>query len=501
MTPQLKQKIEATRVDWEQAEDRFRALPKNHYLPRDYMKLNNRQVGMISALRENIKSMNGEAVMVFCNADGVPYGVNPYRGMVLNAREYETGKYTLRVLLHPSDHDDWTGERLEDIFLYQLEQVRDVHVASQDDLRKMRFLQIIDTINRSRKSHITVMEKQKADYQYQIQSLRKEVVRYENQLKAVDIKLKTNNIVDLTGDQVMDFFRQLGKHKKVANAYLDMAGRMVVETRMLYTISPVLLKENKRRPIGRFVMRLSTEGIRNCEFANLDYCYNSGGSHYPHPNIMNKQLCHGDNGADLDAMARSGSFYELTDFLILFLSMFPQDSGGPHVPHDVWIRSRKPEPKTNPFYTPDRMWELRPVKDPVVQVQPTEKKKEGIHDILANGMAGRSEYDQLVHFAGGDGGNRRQRIEVSPFHGGLTLNDTITVPAPPREEHEIGNQRQAAMQEMITRDVAARQTRAEQRDYVNALRERFPNVDELLSDELRAAIEMDAAEETRREDE
>ena len=307
-------------------------------------------------------------------------------------------EYRLTVLYYPSDHESWNGEKIEELFLFQVDQVQEVFLPILEQIKEMKFLQVINVINRSRKQSLVMLESKRKDYLNGIISKERDLVNYKKNVADLEAQIKTNQIKDLTKEEVVKLFDLLSKNKKVENAFINMAGEMVVETKMLYATTPVELIENKKKPIGRMVFRLSTSGIAYCSFANLDYCYHSGGittngGHYPHPNVSGGRICSGSNGTLLSNMCQGGQFYELVDFLLVFFSLFPHDSGGPHVQHEVWMATRKPEPKTNPFETEQRLWELYPGK----KTEPPKKKEdypEHKLDKLAGFVAGNTAGNQ-----------------------------------------------------------------------------------------------------------
>ena len=362
-TKSLKKKIEVTREEWQQAEGRwYNTYKKGTYQTRE---LNERQLGLQVQIQKNIKSLNGTAIIILRDSDGNIYQQYCYRGMILKTQE-TNNQYVFTVLLYPSDNEDWDGERIEEVYLYQIEQAQDIFLPGEAEIKEMKFLQIINIINRSRKKNLIDLETKRKDYLRAIDSKEKDILNYKNNVAFLETQIKINQIPDLSKEEITKFFRYLGKNKKINNAYINMAGEMVIETKMLYATTPVKMIENKKKPVGRFIFKLSTNGMSACSFANLDYCYHNPGSpsHYPHPNISSQAICTGNNSGMLNGLVQAGQFYELTDFLLIFFSLFPHDSGGPHVRHETWIASRKPEPKANPFESPpsERLWELYPGK-------------------------------------------------------------------------------------------------------------------------------------------
>lgn len=416
-------KIEITREEWAEAEKRWTAdYSSGRNRGQD---LSERQLGLLGELQKNgVKALNGVAVLVIKDNGGSFFSSYPYRGMILNTKEINN-EYVLTVLYYPSDHEGWDGERVEIVHLSQIDQVQEVFLPIQDQIKEMKLLQIINVINRSRKQNIINIENKRKDYLNAIASKEKDIASYKKTVALYDAQIKASQIPDLSKEEVLKFFRFLAKNKKVVNAYVNMAGEMIVETAMLYATTPVKLLENKKKPVGRMIFLLNTQGISYCRFANLDYCYHSPGSgsyptHYPHPNISSTGICSGNNQKEMDDMCKNGQFYELVDFLLLFFSMFPHDSGGPHIQHETWMASKLPEPKANPWETDQRLWELYPGKKTEL---PKKKEDYPEHqlDELAKFAAGRSNPEGLSV------GHLRQRI-ISDLQAGNVPEFFQTMP-------------------------------------------------------------------------
>lgn len=385
----VKRKIEATRTEWELAIHRWNLERRSGY----DTALSPRQLGLLNELEKNPKALNGEPVLIIKSADGGYWSSYPYKGMILKAN-YVGNKYILTVLYHPIEGEDWIGERIETVELYQVEQVRDLYQPKATQLKDIKFLNVLALLNKSRQRAALEQQRVARDLEASIRSMQKDIARYEEKLKYTQTLIEKNRVADLTKEEMLGFFRQIGKNKKVDNAYVTLGGEMIVETKMLYATTPVQLKVNKDKPIGRMVFKLSSQGISYCSFANLDYCYHPDGNtrngHYPHPNVSGNAVCYGDNGTLLEGMARNAQWYELIDFLILFFSLFPHDTGTPHIPHDRWMDHKVIEPKTNPFATSEKLWELHPKRK--VKLTDAELKKkiaeEAMRDLkgFAEGM-------------------------------------------------------------------------------------------------------------------
>lgn len=368
-----KSEIRATREEWEAAMNRWYNSYRRGEHGRDLLE---RQYPLHFKLKENIKSLNGEPIVIFKGPEGHVYNKYAYRGMILNAKELG-GIFTLTVFLSPNEMENWEGERVETVQLFQIDAVRKIFGITDEQRKEMKFFNLLNTLNLKRNENVIKIERDIRTYKESMMSMQRDIERYEKKLTELEDILKKTKVDNVTLEGMLDSFRQLGKNKKVFNAYVRDDSKMVVETEMLYAISKKTNKEDRRKKVGRLAFELSTQGIDYCKFTNLDYCYHSveyRGSHYYLPNVKDQGICYGDNGTLMSDLVKSGNFYELVDFLILFFSLFPHDSGAPFINHGQWMKGRVRELKTNPFNvaTNRKLWELYPGK---VYAQSDEERK------------------------------------------------------------------------------------------------------------------------------
>lgn len=377
----LKSKTEVTRAEWDKAIKRW-GWSRDHSPWNDH-NLDDRQFGLHQALEKNIKALNGLAILITRSEDGSYFNAYPYRAMVLNAKTHGAG-YILTTLWYPSDNEGWNGEKIEEVYLYQIDPVQDTFSPKTENMKDMKFLRALTLINTSRNRNIADLERKRRDYVIGVAGKEKDIEAYKKEIVRLDAHIKDARVTDLTKEEITKFFRYFDKNKRIENAYFTTAGEMIVETKMLYAMHPEKMIEDKDKPVGRLVFRLSPNGIENSRFANLDYCYHkSGGGCYPLPNVSGSNICYGDNGTMLNNFLKNGEFYETTDFLLVFFSLFPHDKGTPHVRHEVWMEGREIEPKVNPFEAPvaERLWELHPDK-PATKAKKKEEYEEARFELL-----------------------------------------------------------------------------------------------------------------------
>lgn len=371
---EAKTEIRASRQEWDAAMNNWVSIYKRNltgnYLLED-------QYSMYFKLKENIKSLNGEPVVVIKSTDGGIYTSYPYKGMILNAKPMGDN-FSLTVFFTPTDREPWNGERIEAVQLFQVIPVRAIEAATEEQKKEMRFFNLLNAINGEKNKNAVQLDRSIREHKELVVSLTRDIERYERKLTELEEALEKSKANNLTVEGMLDSFRELGKNKKIFNAFVTDAGKMVVETEMIYVISSKakIQKEDKRKKVGRLVFELTTKGISTCRITNLDYCFHEAGNptHYSLPHVADYVICRGSNEALLDNLAKAGSFYELADFLILFFSLFPHDSGIPRVNHGTWYKNRVRELKKNPFTVTDnrKIWELYPGK---IYAQSPEEKK------------------------------------------------------------------------------------------------------------------------------
>lgn len=364
MTKQeVKSEIRATREEWTIAINKWGNV--RHALGIGTRLLDD-QYPLYFKLKENIKSLNGEPVLIVRAPNGHPLEGYPYKGMILNTKEIG-GNYSLTVFFQTIEQETWDHERIESIQLYQVIPVRSGFVITEQQKKDMKFFNLLNIINAKKNESVINTERSLREHKESMMSMQRDVERYERKITELEEVLEKSKSNALTLEGMLDSFRELGKNKKVFNAFLKEDGKMIIETEMIYATSPKTQKADKRKKVGRLAFELTTNGIGNCKFVNLDYCYHSPeypGSHYYLPNVKNMNVCYGDNGVLMDNLAREGSFYELVDFLILFFSLFPHDTGAPYIGHIKWLGGRVRELKSNPFEVSSnrKLWELYPGK-------------------------------------------------------------------------------------------------------------------------------------------
>jgi hypothetical protein len=342
---------DVTPDDWKQAREKWLAL-MNRINPPTPSRLLDFQQAFWGKLEEDPKSVIGEPVLIIAQPTGGWYTGHTYPATILKVTE-DGGQWIITCLYQPIEEERWENERIEKVYIHQLLPLVTNEPLSPEEKTKLEtylsFMALLNPINRMRNSALTRLQQEKASIQSSLQSLRRDMARYENNLAKISESIETTTDDSLSVDDLRKTLDQVGAHHRVAWAMYDQRGNLIVETQMLNVIDPATNKENKRKPIGRFAFRISTSDGFTLQATNLDY---EGTNGHKHPNINGTSVCLGGNQNMVMEMMRKGDFYGMIDFLILFFSMFPHDPGsGPYCDPIRWLQDKTKVPHNNPWRT------------------------------------------------------------------------------------------------------------------------------------------------------
>lgn len=186
----------------------------------------------------------------------------------------------------------------------------------------------------------------------QIQSNRQSVLKLENDLKNLIHDMENAKKQSFSVNKLLSELAQIKKHDKVEDVYITKNSNIFIRTKMLKKTNPKTGKVSQFRNIGRFMIVIKyTEGGNYLRVHNLDF-YVGDSDYFDHPTIRNGELCRGNNENEIMSMYRNCQLYQLIDFLIMFLSIYPQDSGSsPYMDYSEWWNDReKREEGTLPSY-------------------------------------------------------------------------------------------------------------------------------------------------------
>lgn len=125
------------------------------------------------------------------------------------------------------------------------------------------------------------------------------------------------------------------KQKNIEDIAVFEDGGIICITKMLYPTSEITGKTNMKKPIGKFMIKVNDGTIKV-----INLTYNAG--NYYHPNVSSSgSVCWGENQEEINKMYNKFNLYELIDFIVLFLSTFPQKEGDPYVGYSEWMNARE----------------------------------------------------------------------------------------------------------------------------------------------------------------
>lgn len=339
--------------DWHKAEEKWAVLKQNTYSI-TYTSLRDFQENLWGRVLDNPKDVVGEPVLIIANTDGDLMQNWPYPATILKAIEGE-GHLTFRVIYHPIEEEQWSGERIENVKLYQVMPLREQPKARTEHKEQLQFSLLLTRLNSSRNQSITSLRQREEQTLRYISDTQKNLSKYERDLKSYRDQLEGSKGDFLTADDVKENLAQLSKHKYVDWAALTRNGELVVQTKMLYHTAKSSGKVDLSKPIGRFALWISpmTTGIMA---HNMDY--SRGG--YGHMNLSNDSICLGGNSGEVHTMIQTGRFYDLVDFMVLFFSLFPHDAGdgGYAGGHTAWMAERQNNVTSNPWNTGQWMYKV-----------------------------------------------------------------------------------------------------------------------------------------------
>ncbi len=327
---------------------------------RDGTRLDEYQMKLFGLLVKDIHALDGKEVMIGAQGGGSWYASYPYKAKVVLA-------YTPNNLRVIFNREGVASE--EEVMLFRIWPIQEYKLLTPEERKQRQVDEAIKKIELQRKSYINniAMNIDKTlaanrDMARSISRNKKLIAEQKNHMEII----KQDKPVD-----TKTFFKsleQIKKNKHVVWAAID-KNRIYFETDMLYGVSRLTGKVNKRQKLGRFAVMKNLSNNYG-ELYNLDYTHDNG---HDHPFASGGEICFGDDAERFSFLAQTGRYYILIDSLINFLSIFPSDSGDPHIPHSEWLKERYEEIQSNPWRGNTFLWEY-----------PTIETDENGHDLQCN---------------------------------------------------------------------------------------------------------------------
>lgn len=175
-----------------------------------------------------------------------------------------------------------------------------------------------------------------------IGALAREIESYEKKIKADEEKKKEYEQIASKKPEsvgIKDIEKMLAEikaHSMVEDAYISDEENIIVLTKNL---KPLDFKTDKVLPgdLGRYTFRYGLKE-NTVRIANRDFEYE--GHDHPHIQRDKQRVCWGDNSDEIEDMKSRGDYFMLTDFIITFLSIFPQEHGEPYCDYEDWMECK-----------------------------------------------------------------------------------------------------------------------------------------------------------------
>lgn len=201
------------------------------------------------------------------------------------------------------------------------------------DLKDMVYRNLIAFIERDKNSVYEEAHNYLNNVTRDLQATEENRERILEALKEAQERIKGTEKVKYHKKDIDLIIAEINSHKKVKKAYISKSGRIIVLTEPLYK-TDVKGKESKRSKIGEFIFSIEPQSNNYLSADNLTYIYDDSN---PHPNIDGFSVCWGENQQEIDRMRRNAEYYQLVDFAIYFLSIYPQTSdASPYVDYGDW---------------------------------------------------------------------------------------------------------------------------------------------------------------------
>lgn len=323
-------------------------IPSNRY---SYSNLIPKQKWLMDQISQgNIKELEGMAIKIVCDEGGSPI-MSSQRGNILNIDTRIPNDPRITVILQ----NDQTYTAL----IYQVEPTRSVTSTklSPAELRRQtteqqeKFKkQIVEFYDRQTNRVWTEANNNLLFLESDLKSTKERVDYLKNELAKAKDKAKSITKQEVRWDYIETLLTEIKQNKKVDEAYISTGFNIVVTTIPLVAVNNQTGKNIASKVFGRFAFKISlNDGISEIRAVNLDYAAfreagqaadhrRDGG--YFHPNIDCTSICWGENEVEIRALRQKMHFYGLIDFMIMFFSLYPHDSGRPYMDLDEWFAVR-----------------------------------------------------------------------------------------------------------------------------------------------------------------
>lgn len=247
--------------------------------------------------------------------------------------------------------------------------------------RDITLQKLLVTVNNNRNSEAENLKNVIASYKRDIENYQESVERYTIALKAKEQQLKAIKVGYWDIDQLVESFKQLEKHKKVAWAFITPNLELIVQTELLHQFDPFAKKQKKDpEPVGRYAFKIQLGSYTNMTIASLDFVSQG----FRHPNLMSHpgDACWGGLNSSILEMFKTGEFYNAIDAMIMFFSTMPQQGGHDPIYWYVWLNERVASFQQNPWIEKGKLFSIgKPLKAEALTFKIKKRKTALVHGV------------------------------------------------------------------------------------------------------------------------
>jgi hypothetical protein len=173
-----------------------------------------------------------------------------------------------------------------------------------------------------------------------IERLVKDLEKEKVKVKSLAAKANSIKIEKSSKQDIIKAIAEIKRIKGVTECYISSKFKMFIQTENLDLPQQEADRKGKVRKLGRLEIQIpiGTTNVSDVKVHNLDWEYDSN----DHPNIDadDNHVCWGSNEPEVSEMLKNMTYYQLVDFILLFLTDFPQQNGSPYVDYTEWLEER-----------------------------------------------------------------------------------------------------------------------------------------------------------------
>lgn len=204
---------------------------------------------------------------------------------------------------------------------------------------------LLEGMNKYKTDELTNVKRQLATEKKHVRSYLASAERARRSRELLRQRLSAMSDSLLGGTDLLNELEQIQKHSLVEEVYLSNYGNIFIKTKMLNLISRDTMEDTGIQ-LGQMLFRYSYSSRPEVMAHNLSY---DDSNHHGHPNLKHGKICRGENEIEINNMFKAQQLYVLTDFLITFFTLYPQDGGDPFIGFESWLEERRKNTSFTPY--------------------------------------------------------------------------------------------------------------------------------------------------------